>query len=92
MNKLIWIFILLALSGCSIHKTTSALFAKEVCSCLFVAEAPEASCLPTGEPVFEISSYKIDRENRRVTASKWGRDSYATFVSERLGCVLAREE
>ena len=92
MNKLIWLFVLLSLSGCSIHKTTSALFAKEVCSCLFVAEVPEASCLPTGEPVFEISSYKIDRENRQVIASKWGRGSRATFISKRLGCVLAGED
>ena len=43
--------------GCSVAPTTSALFAKEVCSCMFVSGQDEEYCIDYGQPVFKVGSY-----------------------------------
>ena len=74
--------------GCSVAPTTSALFAKEVCSCIFVSKQDEQYCLEYGQPVLAISSYDINQEDKTVMARKFGSVKKARYISERLGCQL----
>ena len=74
--------------GCSVTPTVSALFAKEVCSCIFVSKQDEQYCLDYGQPVLAISSYDINQKDKTVTSRKFGSVNKARYVSERFGCQL----
>ena len=81
-------FIVFCVTSCSVASTTSSLFAKEVCSCMFVSNQDEEYCIDYGQPVFETSSYSINTEDKTVKARKLGSISKARYVSKRFGCQL----
>ena len=76
------------LVGCSVAPTTSALFAKEVCSCMFVSEQNDEYCVDYGQLVFKISSYTINMDDKTVMARKLGSSHEARYISKRFGCRL----
>ncbi len=84
------ILTLFTATSCSLSPTVSALFAKEVCSCIFVSKQDEKYCLEYGQPVLETSSYSINQEDKTVMARKLGSSSKAHYVSKRYGCQLIK--
>ncbi len=66
----------------------SSLYAKEMCSCLFVVGRDEKFCHNYVRKYVAISDFKLDAAKRVVTVSGLGRTNSARFVSERYGCVL----
>ncbi len=84
----VFLVILSSIMGCSVAPTTSALFAKEVCSCMFVSKQDEKYCIDYGQPVFEAGSYTINIEDKTVIAQKLGSFNEARYISERFGCRL----
>ncbi|MEO7026552.1 MAG: hypothetical protein ABI056_03265 [Caulobacteraceae bacterium] len=71
----------------------SAYFAKQMCSCLFVAGRAEASCRAEFKPRMDVFKIAIDRSPRpraaSVTASLGPVSALATF-DPRYGCVLVK--
>ena len=84
----LYISFCLSFASCGLSKTTSSLFAKEVCSCLFVSDQSKKYCVDYGQPALAVNRYVIDSENKTVVAKKLISKSKARYVSQRLGCEL----
>ena len=67
----------------------NAFTAKELCSCLFVAEMPEDYCLEWTRESPAVATARIDEKNKSVQSGAlllWSRT--ASWVDEKTGCVL----
>jgi hypothetical protein len=62
--------------------------AKEMCSCLFVMELPEAHCAEWTRVSPDVAKATIDREHERVSATALGFWSASAHFDGRTGCVL----
>lgn len=67
----------------------NAFTAKELCSCIFVAEMPEDYCRAWTKESPAVANARIDRKHKSVESGAlllWSRS--ATWVDEHTGCVL----
>lgn len=91
----------LVLAGCgpkaaSLPKYDNALLelasgfsAKEVCSCVFVAERPVEVCRDWTRVSPAVARFRVDEEAREVHATALGmKGTVARWVDADLGCVL----
>ena len=67
--------------------------AKNVCSCLFVTQRPEASILQedVDKIVVRNAVNRIDYEQKRVTSTVWGFAKQTAVYRKDEGCVLLEE-
>lgn len=66
----------------------SSWYAKEFCSCHYVVGQDEDFCHNIARQWVDISDFKIDSAEKRVTVSGLGRTNTAKFVNRQVGCVL----
>jgi hypothetical protein len=62
--------------------------AKEMCSCLFVMELPEAHCAEWTRVTPNVARATVDRGRKRVHASALGLWAADARFDGRYGCVL----
>lgn len=68
--------------------------AKEMCSCVFVANIPEDKVREQEMGFFPLtlSSIKINREEKSVTSTVWGFRPKTAYYREGLGCAIFNEK
>ena len=62
--------------------------AKEICSCLFVMELPEAQCVAWTKVTPDVAKVTIDRAAKRVEAHALGLWAASARFRGRTGCAL----
>ena len=63
-------------------------YAKEYCSCRFVAKRSAESCASYSKQFLPLSDFSEDLVNKRIQTQALGRKASAVWVSQRQGCIL----
>ncbi len=63
-------------------------YAKEYCSCRFVAKRSAESCASYSKQFLPLSDFSEDLVNKRIQTKALGRKASAVWVSQRQGCML----
>lgn len=66
----------------------SSYYSKEMCTCVFVLEQPEAACHNLVRQYVPVQSVTIDQDKKRVEVTGLFRTNAAHYESPQFGCVL----
>jgi hypothetical protein len=92
MKIIIFTFVALIASSCKLEmmmEAPSMALAKDICSCLFVANQTDSYCKNLTRYQRMLAKFKVNREEKTVLAKGLGNYSKAIYQSDRLGCTIS---
>lgn len=89
MKKIIILFSLFAISGCKFLEAPSMGLAKEMCSCLFVADQTVNFCKEVTKESRTLAKFKVNWSEKEVEARGAGHKTISRLNDNpRLGCQI----
>lgn len=89
MKKILLLIAFLSISGCKYNEAPSMGLAKEMCSCLFIAEQSMSFCREVTKESRTLAKYKVNWDDKSVEARGLGKKAVGRINQDpRFGCQI----